>query len=166
MIADVIQLSHMTTNPFSPPSADQSVARGVTNVSKRFRAIAGLLIAVVAGIIAAPMAFAFLWALGDYAAGNIPSLASANGMVVLLVLGTLLSSLASSHLMGAYWPIATILTIGPTVAWIGGIASNNSFSSGTIAPLLAVVIPAVTGGVVAALINNRKMSDSASNNAG
>ena len=137
--------------PDSPSSSDSYTQNDTCRTKNTGKYIVGIAIAAVAGLVAAPMAFAFMWGWGDYSAGNISDFSKVAFVGALLAIGSLLSSFLCSWLLKNYWPVSFLLLSIPTILMIGGTAARNHFSTVTTVPILAVVVPAFVGGIASML---------------
>ena len=143
MNSNVITLNRMAENPYKPTAnMTEGTAESAAKISLG-QYVAGLLIALLCGVVAAPVAFALMWGLGE----------SRNGGALLLIvpIGVFVASFGSSRLLNRFWPVACILICVPTFLVIGGTTLNNNFSMATTVPLLAVFIPSIMGGVASIL---------------
>ena len=152
VILNVMPLRRMAENPYKPPAAKSAeCCRTSATAFNRFRYLAGLLVAGVAGLIAAPMAFASMWGWGDYAAGNTSNFSGGILLTVILAIGVLVSSSVSSCLLNKQWALACALLCLPTILLVGDTVLRNDFSMATKMPLLSVVAPAIIGALASKL---------------
>lgn len=110
---------HRPYRPSAVESTNDGEPHSATGNAVRY--VAGVVIALASGVIAAPIAFALMWN-WDQVGSNLDFSEGVSLVAVyaILVVGVLIASVTSSHLMNPHWPVACALLCTPTILMTGG----------------------------------------------